>query len=100
MASPYGKPIMLGCMPAGLQLSITSLAGQAVALAAHTDLLAVVWHAGMPAQDGDQNLAYSLVRVGGQALVHSGRMCVSPQSELEWIGFSDEGILATYDSKV
>lgn len=85
---------------AGLQIGILSLAGRAVALAAHRDTLAVSWHSGMPAQYGEQALAYSSLSVSAQTVLHTGRLCISPQSRLEWFGFSDDGILAAYDSKV
>lgn len=32
--------------------------------------------------------------------VHSGRLPLSPGSTLAWLGFSDEALLATYDSEV
>jgi hypothetical protein len=35
-----------------------------------------------------------------QELVQNGTLCLSPLSSLTWIGFSEEGILATYDSLV
>ena len=60
----------------------------------------MVWHSGMPAQDGHQSLAYSVYRVDAQELVQSGTLCLSPLSSLTWIGFSEEGMLATYDSLV
>jgi chromosome transmission fidelity protein 4 len=69
-------------------------------MAAHGNMVVVVWHSGMPAQDGHQSLAYSVYRVDVQELVQNGTLCLSPLSSLTWIGFSEEGILATYDSLV
>ena len=85
---------------AGLQLSVTSLPGRPVALAAAGDLLAAVWHAGMPAADKDQCLHYSVLSMASQALEHSGPLCLSAGASLQWLGFSEEGMLAAYDSKV
>lgn len=85
---------------AGLQLSVASLPGRPVALAAQGDQLAAVWHAGMPAAAGDQCLAYSVLGVGAQALAHAGPLALSAGASLQWLGFSEEGLLAAYDSKV
>ena len=85
---------------AGLPLSVTSLPGQPVALAAQGDQLAAVWHAGMPAADRDQCLHCSVLGVGAQAALHSGPLCLSAGASLQWLGFSEEGMLAAYDSKV
>lgn len=85
---------------AGLQLGIISIPGRIVALAAHGDLVTVAWHQGMPAQDGDQSIAYSVYRVDSQLLLHTGALCLSPKSRLAWFGFSEEAMLVTYDSAV
>ncbi|CAL8470187.1 g9729 [Coccomyxa elongata] len=83
---------------AGLQLSITSIPGRIVALAAHDNMVALAWHSGMPAQDGSQSLAYSVYRMDVQGLVQAGMLCLSPKTSLAWFGFSEEGMLASYDS--
>ena len=56
-----------------------------------------LWHA---CQDGAQSLAYSLYRVDVQGLVQAGMLCLSPKTSLAWFGFSEEGMLASYDSAV
>ena len=32
--------------------------------------------------------------------VHTGNVVLSPAATLTWLGFTDEGLLATYDSEV
>lgn len=84
----------------GLQLSVTSIPGRIVALAAHENMVALAWHAGMPTQDGGQSLAYSVYRVDVQGLMQAGTLSVSPKTSLAWFGFSEEGMLASYDTTV
>jgi chromosome transmission fidelity protein 4 len=79
---------------------VSSLQGRPVAVAAQSSLLAAVWHAGMPTAEGDQCLAYSLACTATHAALHSGALPLSAGASLTWLGFSDEGLLAAYDSKV
>ena len=85
--------------PAGLQTAVLALAGAPVALAAAGHQLAVVWHAGAPTPTGDQALHYALQDVTEQRLLHGGPLPLSPGASLAWLGFSEEGQLAAYDSE-
>jgi len=76
------------------------MAGRPVALAAQDDQLAVVWHGGMPAADGEQSLRCSVYRVSTQSVVSSGALYLSARSHLSWLGFSETGLLAAYDTQV
>lgn len=84
---------------AGLQSHIFDLPGDAVALAAQDDLLAVAWHAAPSTPNGDQCIAYAVYDVVDGAQVQHGGLSLSPGSTLTWFGFSDEGVLAAYDSQ-
>ncbi len=69
-------------------------------MAAQDDQLAVVWHGGLPAADGDQALQYSVYRVSAQSKAHSGALYLSGRSHLSWLGFSETGLLAAHDTQV
>ena len=90
---------MIFCMP-GVQTGVLTVAGRPVALAAQDDQLAVVWHGGLPAADGDQALQYSVYRISAQSKAHSGALYLSGRSHLSWLGFSETGVLAAYDTQV
>ncbi|KAI8622432.1 hypothetical protein BC830DRAFT_1223870 [Chytriomyces sp. MP71] len=82
----------------GVQTHVRSLPGAVVALAGEGEFVAVVYHAGGTFH-GDQQLAYMLLNVlKGVVTVHKDALPVSPGSTLQWLGFSDSGFLATYDS--
>ena len=64
---------------AGLQSFVMTLQGTVVALAAQGHLLAMVWHAGLPASSEDQCLQYAVHDVSQQQQVQYGRafsLCV------------------------
>ncbi|PSC69197.1 WD repeat and HMG-box DNA-binding 1 isoform B [Micractinium conductrix] len=84
---------------AGTQTHITTLPGQPVTLAARGHQLAAVWHGAAPTPAGDQCLHYSLYDVAEQRQLHAGPLPLSPGSTLSWVGFSEEGLLAAYDSE-
>ena len=56
-------------LPTGIQTFVMTLEGAAVALAAQGHLLALVWHAGMPANPDDQCLRYAVYDVSQQQQV-------------------------------
>jgi len=82
----------------GVQLAVVSLEGDAVALAAQGDRLAVLHHAAFVSRDGDQRLGYQVWGVGDRALVSRGPVALSPGAAVAWAGFSEDGFLAVYDS--
>ena len=84
----------------GVQTGVMTLAGRPVAMAAQEDQLAVAWHVAMPAAEGDQALHYSGYSVSAQSELHTGALYLSGSSNLSWLGFSETGLLAAYDTKV
>eukprot|EP00873_Tetraselmis_striata_P018043 jgi/Tetstr1/438307/TSEL_026874.t1 len=81
---------------AGLHLAIIALQGPPIALAAHGNELAVVWHAGN-AVDGEQMLAYMILDVSQRCELASG--CVPlAGADLVWFGYSKDGRLGAFDS--
>ncbi|GMH33150.1 hypothetical protein BSKO_00984 [Bryopsis sp. KO-2023] len=83
----------------GTRQRVWSLEGAPVALCAHKDLLAVVWHGFGSGTRMWQNLNYMVYNCDGFKIVSTGTLAITPGSTLEWIGFSEEGVLATYDSE-
>lgn len=82
----------------GIQTDVCGVAGPVVTLAAHDDLLAVVF--GVP---GTKMLRYELLEVSGDGAVSSvlaaGDIVMSAGAKMEWIGFAaDSRELAVYDS--
>lgn len=45
-----------------------------------------------------QNLGYQLLDVGGKRELSKGALCLSPASELTWLGASEEGMVVAMDS--
>lgn len=84
---------------AGLQTHLISLAGAPVALAALGHQLVAVWHSAAPTASGDQCLQYMLLDVAEQRQLHGGPLPLSRAASLCWLGFTEEGLMATYDSE-
>lgn len=85
----------------GLPLSLLSTSGRSVALAAHKSfLLVVVGSPGTraPEEGEDDPLEYRLLDVSSRTQRAAGRLPLSPQARLRWLGFSDEAIPMTIDS--
>eukprot|EP00884_Botryococcus_braunii_P012555 jgi/Botrbrau1/212/Bobra.0022s0192.1 len=83
----------------GLEMEVGTLEGSAVSLAADGAQLAVVWHRGSPTDEGDQQLAFAIYALPSFQQLAGGALPVSPASTLTWLGFSQAGPLASYDSK-
>ncbi|KAJ3127730.1 hypothetical protein HK100_009572 [Physocladia obscura] len=84
----------------GVQIDVRCLDGPVVAVAGDGgDFVFVVYHLG-GAFHGDQNLGYLLLNVSQTlpVIVRKSGLPISPGSTLEWIGFSDAGFLASFDS--
>ena len=90
----------LGSTCAGTQIGVLALCGMPISLATHEDLLAIVWHGGGSGLGGHQALQYSIVEVEGGLQVHRGELPLSVKATLQWLGFTEEGLLAACDSKV
>ena len=70
-----------------------------MALAAKGQNLALVWHKGV-CQGRDQNLGVAVWDMAEQTQAWSGSLPLSPGATLTWLGFSEAGMLAAYDSQV
>mmetsp|Transcript_19337 Transcript_19337/g.40651 ORF Transcript_19337/g.40651 Transcript_19337/m.40651 type:complete len:919 (+) Transcript_19337:83-2839(+) len=100
---------------AGNPQAVLALPGQVVALAANESWLALIYHDGEPTRAGGsdngtqeeaqhaatytQKLAFALYDVSSEAQVAQGAVPLSAGAELEWVGFSEDGILATCDDQ-
>ncbi|KAK9837086.1 hypothetical protein WJX81_001820 [Elliptochloris bilobata] len=82
----------------GVQMSVISLPGAPVALAVQGNVLAAVWHAGLPAGDGSQALEYTLYEFAPLTQAASGRVPLGTGAALAWLGFGEAGELAAYDT--
>lgn len=81
-------------------MSVTSLPGDPVALAAYGNKLAVVWHAGWPTVDGSQTLHYAVFELALLTQASAGHLPLSAGATLAWLGFGEAGQLAAYDTAV
>lgn len=88
--------------PAGRQLAALSLQGAPVGLAAAGHALLVAHATASPCWEppapGSQRLAFSVFDVPRQALAASGPLPLSRGAALAWLGFSEEGLPAAYDT--
>eukprot|EP01023_Acetabularia_acetabulum_P022844 TRINITY_DN2243_c0_g2_i1.p1 TRINITY_DN2243_c0_g2~~TRINITY_DN2243_c0_g2_i1.p1 ORF type:complete len:519 (-),score=77.28 TRINITY_DN2243_c0_g2_i1:130-1686(-) len=83
----------------GNVVSVLGLSGDAVALAAYEDSLAVVTHKASPTSFRDQSLSLEVYSVSQRSKDFCLDVVLSPESRLEWIDFSAEGQLCTMDSE-
>ncbi|CAM0950745.1 unnamed protein product [Alopecurus aequalis] len=83
----------------GLQMHIISVSGPVVTVAGHGDQLAIVTHASDCLPSGDQVLDVKVFNISEGAQSMSGRLVLTPSSQLSWFGFSETGLLSSYDSK-
>ncbi|CAL5073973.1 unnamed protein product [Urochloa decumbens] len=83
----------------GLQMHILSVSGPVVTAAGHGDQLAIVSHASDCLPSGDQVLDVKVFNISERAQSLSGRLLLTPSSQLSWFGFSDNGQLSSYDSE-
>ncbi|KAL9243328.1 hypothetical protein vseg_017229 [Gypsophila vaccaria] len=83
----------------GLQRYIISLDGPVVTAAGYKDELAVVTHSSQSLPSNDQMIEFKVFNISNGTQPLKGRLPLSPGSSLTWFGFSEEGQLASYDSK-
>ncbi|XP_048529636.1 protein ENHANCER OF LHP1 1 [Triticum urartu] len=83
----------------GLQMHILSVSGPVVTVAGQGDQLAIVTHASDCLPSGDQVLDVKVFNITEGAQSMSGRLVLTPSSQLSWFGFSENGQLSSYDSK-
>jgi chromosome transmission fidelity protein 4 len=84
---------------AGLQSGVVSLPGAAVAMAARGGKLAVAWHAAPPTPLGDQCIMLGEYAVQDQRLLRQSSVSLCPGATVAWMGYTEEGMLAVYDSE-
>ncbi|KAF9975966.1 hypothetical protein BGZ73_000192 [Actinomortierella ambigua] len=68
-----------------------------VAMAGREDLVMVVHRAG-PAYQGSHNLVYSIFNMESNQRIQQGKMPITDEVEMTWLGFSEGCIPACYDS--
>eukprot|EP00891_Asterochloris_glomerata_P004478 jgi/Astpho2/4478/Aster-x1249 len=83
----------------GVQSAVVTLSGAPVALVAQGHQLALAWHAADPDSAGCQRLQCAVYNVVEQQKITEGFLPTSNQATLAWLGFSDEGLLAAWDSE-
>ncbi|TPX47127.1 hypothetical protein SeMB42_g03443 [Synchytrium endobioticum] len=81
----------------GIQTAVKCLDGPIVSMSGFRDFLFVVYHAGV-LLNKDQRLAYQVYDLSLNRRIADKLLLLSPAAELEWIGFSEAGLPATYDS--
>ncbi|CAJ0769144.1 1988_t:CDS:2, partial [Entrophospora sp. SA101] len=81
----------------GVQLYIFAL-DSVVCMDAYQEFALIVYHLGTGYR-GSQNLGYMLYNVETNDIVQKEQLPISKDSTLEWIGFSDKGLPAMYDSE-
>ncbi|PKA47519.1 Flagellar WD repeat-containing protein Pf20 [Apostasia shenzhenica] len=84
----------------GLQRNILCLDGPVVTAVGSGHKLAVVSHASNCLPSGEQVLEVGVFNINDRNQPIRCRVPLSPGSRLTWFGFSDEGQLCAYDSKI
>jgi chromosome transmission fidelity protein 4 len=79
---------------------VVTLEGAVVSLAGEGSHLAVVWHRASPTDEGDQLLSFAVYDLPTRQQIAGGPLPLSPASSLSWLGFSQAGPAASFDSKV
>ena len=86
---------------AGVQREVLSLPGPVLTLSGHGDRLMVAVHTGAPLL-GNQTVSFAIFNVLGSKKKHLSPnyqpLPMAPNSELSWMGFSDEGTPCIVDS--
>ncbi|KAI9137719.1 hypothetical protein BKA69DRAFT_1096218 [Paraphysoderma sedebokerense] len=83
---------------AGVRTYMFSLDGPIVAVTAHRNLAVFVYHADCPL-NGNQRLNYILFDLEKNKEILHHRLSLTPKSLLAWIGFSDDNMPISYDTK-
>lgn len=78
---------------AGSPRSLLSLPGPVVAMAAFESTLACVY------QDVAGALSFHLYDTAEESLVAGGALCANRGTDLEWLGFSEDGVLSAWDGE-
>ncbi|CAA2976363.1 WD repeat and HMG-box DNA-binding 1 [Olea europaea subsp. europaea] len=83
----------------GLQRYVLSLDGPVVAAVGFKNELAVVTHSSPSLPSDDQMLEFRVFNIHNGTQSLRGRLPLTPGSCLTWFGFSEEGLLSSFDSK-
>ncbi|KAJ3128780.1 hypothetical protein HK098_003546 [Nowakowskiella sp. JEL0407] len=81
----------------GVQEMVICAPGPVIAMASAKDTLFLAYHSGSAAH-GDQNIDYLWMNVVNYKTLAQGKLFLSPVSRLTWLGFSETGLPASYDS--
>lgn len=82
----------------GIQKYILNQSSMVVTMAGYENLLAIVYHAGLPLYD-QQNLKCKIIDTNSYKVVLDDICPISRRSTMTWFGFSDEGMLISVDDK-
>jgi chromosome transmission fidelity protein 4 len=83
--------------PSGIQMYIRSIPGPVVTIAAQGTSVLLIYHtSGM--FHGNSSMSYQLLDMATMKTIKSDYVCISPRSQLAWVGFTESGIPLTYDS--
>ncbi|CAG9465636.1 unnamed protein product [Pedinophyceae sp. YPF-701] len=82
----------------GLETATLSLPGEVVALAAQGDLLTAVFHGAPAGPDATQHLESRTFDVARAEQVSAGPLALTKGAKLTWLGYSEAGVLCTYDT--
>ena len=63
----------------------------------YENLIAIIYHSGIPLFDSQQ-LKCKIIDTKTYATLFDGQCPISHASELNWVGFSEEGMLITMDT--
>ncbi|CAG8519553.1 8949_t:CDS:10 [Diversispora eburnea] len=80
----------------GVQTYVFNLSS-VVSMVAQNEFALIVYHMG-PGYKGSQNLGYILYNLHNDEIVQRDHLPISRESILQWIGFSEEGMPALFDS--
>ena len=81
----------------GVQKYILNETCQVVTMAGYENLMVIIYHAGLPLFESQQ-LKCKIIDTKSYKTIYDSRCPVSRGSELNWVGFSEEGMLITMDS--
>ncbi|KAF2895708.1 hypothetical protein ILUMI_10488 [Ignelater luminosus] len=86
------------CSVFGTQKAVVSIPGPLVSMSAHGYFLLVAYHDGAP-RKGDQCIKSMLVKLEGMSVENKNiNSALRPETQLQWIGFTDLGTPAMFDS--
>lgn len=86
------------CSVFGTQKAVVSIPGPLVSMSAHSYYLLVAYHDSAP-RKGDQCIKLMLVKLEGMSIENKNiNSALRPETQLQWLGFTDLGTPAMFDS--